>query len=122
MKFQQRLEKLGFSSYAEYLRSPHWKAMREKYIATSKYKGRKLRNKCAICGTRENLDLHHTTYLRLGWESLKDLIFLCRTHHYQLHQLPPQKSPPFKSRVNVLRAIYKKEKWLKKQEHENLNN
>ncbi len=65
------------NSYAEYLRSKHWKMVKEWFWKT------KAKKHCYICGQRNNLNLHHKTYKRLGKERWIDLIYLCeRCHHY----------------------------------------
>jgi hypothetical protein len=75
----RRLALLGFSSYAEYLDSEHWKSVRARYRAS------KVPDYCARCGgPGENL--HHKTYERLGREWLRDLVLLCRPHHEAVHR------------------------------------
>ena len=72
------LKRLGYSSYAEYLGSPHWQAVRNQYRAS------KLPQTCVVCHD-QNVDLHHRTYKRLGRERLTDLVTLCRSHHEAIH-------------------------------------
>jgi hypothetical protein len=75
----KRLRTLGFKSYAEYLRSPEWAAVKWRY------KHSKLPQGCQVCGARP-VDLHHRSYKRIGGsEYLRDLVPLCRTHHKQVH-------------------------------------
>jgi 5-methylcytosine-specific restriction endonuclease McrA len=45
---------------------------------------------CLICGATwllERDDLHHRTYARLGHESCRDLIPLCRSCHGEIHRV-----------------------------------
>ena len=77
--FQQQLDDLGYQSYRQYLRSDHWKSVRERYRCSKKPK------KCQVCGS-DKYELHHTTYERLGKEWLKDLMPLCRRHHKAVHR------------------------------------
>jgi hypothetical protein len=77
--FLETLKSLGFDSYQQYLRSDHWKSVRERYRCSKKPK------KCQCCGS-EKYELHHTTYERLGREWLKDLMPLCRRHHRAVHK------------------------------------
>lgn len=37
---------------------------------------------CTVCGTKENIHLHHHSYRS---DKARDVIPLCRTHHYELH-------------------------------------
>jgi hypothetical protein len=43
-------------------------------------------HKCAICGTDENLEVHHKNYDRKGREKFDDLVILCRKHHLIQHK------------------------------------
>lgn len=66
--------------YRAYLQSPHWKEVsaqcKERYD-----------NKCAICGSTEDLNVHHWTYERIGDEHPQDLICLCRSCHKHAHDI-----------------------------------
>lgn len=62
------------NGYAEYLRSEHWRKVRNKALVRDGFR-------CAACGTNRNLEVHHLTYARLGNEDDLDLITLCRQHH-----------------------------------------
>lgn len=70
---------LGFASYGEYLRSPHWRALRVRYRESD------LPQAC-FCGESE-VQLHHMTYERLGYEALTDLTTLCGPCHAMVHVL-----------------------------------
>lgn len=76
-----RLVRLGYRNYDEYLRSPHWAKVRAGYAASPT-----LPQDC-ICGEAERLQLHHTTYERIGAEDLSDLTPLCPTCHAMIHTL-----------------------------------
>lgn len=64
--------------YQEYLQTPHWKEVsaqcRERYD-----------NRCAICGSTEDLNVHHWTYEHLGEEKPWELICLCQSCHERAH-------------------------------------
>lgn len=66
------------SEYYAYLRSPWWRAIR---LASLIRAGRK----CALCGEKHRLEVHHNTYVRLGREKLSDLVVLCRQCHRRYH-------------------------------------
>lgn len=74
-----RLCELGFASYDDYLRSPHWLRLKARYKRSRRWQ--------CVCGERKFLQLHHVTYERLGAERLEDLRPLCQTCHTLLHQL-----------------------------------
>jgi len=64
----------------DHLQSEYW----------SKLKVAKLQqcgNYCEKCGKlSKHLDLHHKTYIRLGFEDISNVILLCRTCHEHQHQ------------------------------------
>ena len=71
--------------HREYINSDLWKAKREEALA---YHG----HRCASCGTTENIQVHHISYLRLshngpGKETMEDLIPLCGRPHQLVHKL-----------------------------------
>ena len=68
-----------FISYQEYIRSAEWK--RRAKQAIEHYGG-----KCAICGSKDRLEVHHKTYQRLGRERMKDLEVLCSGCHGIEHE------------------------------------
>lgn len=70
--------RLGYATYEEYLKSPHWERFRRSYYASGRP------SKCSVCGDRL-VQLHHVTYRRLGRERFDDVVPLCRVHHQQVH-------------------------------------
>lgn len=76
--FSDRLAELGFRSYAAYLRSEIWTEFKRAYKRT------KRPNACQVCGHKK-VQLHHTTYARLGCEKLTDVVPLCDIHHTAVH-------------------------------------
>lgn len=78
-----RLNELGFSSYAEYLRSPHWQALRKRFYRSRLYEGG-----CYCCARKDSLlQIHHRSYRRLGREFLGDLVAVCGVCHKDTHEL-----------------------------------
>lgn len=68
------LHRMGFSSYADYLASPLWQAVRKKAIRRN--------GNCAVC-REPATDVHHRSYseaVLLGHD-LSQLMPLCRTCH-----------------------------------------
>jgi 5-methylcytosine-specific restriction endonuclease McrA len=74
----EELARLKALPYADYLDSEHWKARSN--LARER-DGRQ----CRDCGSKQNLNVHHLTYDRLGEERLDDLITLCRGCHLARH-------------------------------------
>jgi len=68
-----------WSSYQQYLESPHWKTLRSEAIERAG-------GTCQLCNSdRQPLHVHHRTYERIGCEDPGDLIVLCAEHHKQFH-------------------------------------
>ena len=79
-RFWTQLRALGFATYADYLASPHWADLRQRYFASKLYKGR-----CFSCRETKAIELHHRTYARLGREYLGDMVALCHACHQKVH-------------------------------------
>jgi len=77
----QQLRKLGHEDYAAYLKSPEWANVKRRYRASLRPQD------CGLCGTGENIQIHHLTYERVGQEELADLVALCGDCHSMLHVL-----------------------------------
>jgi len=60
--------------YTDYLNSPQWQAVRTAALRRAGYR-------CASCGSDRRLEVHHTTYERLGGEAWGDLVVLCHGCH-----------------------------------------
>lgn len=90
-----RLKALGFSSYAEYLNSDHWREYRNRVYTKSKAVKKMLQRwgyiGCQACKSRGQLYLHHKTYKRLGKEWLGDVFILCGVCHDDIHRLYNQR-------------------------------
>lgn len=91
----ERFAHLGYKSYGGYLRSAHWRAVKERWVAL----GRSTR--CYVCG-KDECQLHHRTYRRLGCEELDDLVPLCRFHHNFVHRLVKKGAPLFTAHERAL--------------------
>lgn len=65
--------------YEEYIRSPSWKAK-----ATEAK--RRAENRCQFCYSAENIQAHHRTYDRLGYERPSDITVLCDKCHEWHHK------------------------------------
>lgn len=62
--------------YKDYLRTKHWRLLREKIAKLYDYS-------CADCGKSivEGYEIHHLTYKRIGNEKIDDLVCLCKDCH-----------------------------------------
>jgi len=70
--------------YTEYLQTKHWKDIRKKALI----RGNK---KCRMCGSKENLQVHHNTYKNIGNERDEDLTVLCKECHEFFHDRQTKK-------------------------------
>lgn len=68
----------GFASYAEYLESPHWQALRWSFCCQGAT--------CYGCDRARPLQLHHMTYDTIGRETAADLVPLCSFCHKRVHR------------------------------------
>ncbi len=96
------------NEYNEYLQSEHWK------IVKRNFKKLKINKKCFVCGTKISLQVHHRTYKNLYKEKLTDFIFLCNTHHEEVHQFLKESKSDKITLWNVAN-IFKK-KYINKKE------
>ena len=79
-KYVEVTNSYKYMPYDEYLLTDHWKELRKRIHA-------KYNNKCAICGSSDNLEVHHITYERKGEELDEDLALLCKKCHMTQHKL-----------------------------------
>ena len=61
-----------------YLKSAHWKRIRDRVIAENDHK-------CEICGAVGPLEVHHKTYTTLWREHRSELACLCHDCHSLIH-------------------------------------
>ena len=67
--------------YAAYLQTEDWQRTRRMKLKVSP--------RCEFCGATADLEVHHTHYETLGWESLTDLQTLCGRCHDVAHGRDP---------------------------------
>ena len=75
--------------YEDYLESEHWLTLR--------YLKRLKQNRCGVCASKDNLDVHHLNYRHLYDVELKDLRVLCRRCHFLAHDLMKNGTLVFKN-------------------------
>lgn len=61
---------MSASDKLAHMDSPYWKQLKLDRLALSD-------NKCELCKSTYFLQLHHTSYIRLGCEKLSDVVILC---------------------------------------------
>lgn len=76
MKYGKK-RKRNKEEYQNYLRGTKWRKFR---LAALEYYG----NRCGLCGSKFNLEVHHKTYQNLFKESIADVMILC-THCHKGH-------------------------------------
>jgi 5-methylcytosine-specific restriction endonuclease McrA len=93
-------------AYQFYLQSDHWKEVRRDALMRADHR-------CQLCNSETDLEVHHRTYARLGWEDEGDLIALCRDCHRRHHELGSEEE--LKSRLSRLElAVEDLKQWLTK--------
>jgi hypothetical protein len=76
----ERLAILRAMPYAAYLSTPEWRRRRDRALMLAGW--------CCQspgCRTRDELEVHHRSYERLGAELDEDLRVFCPAHHHHLH-------------------------------------
>lgn len=66
--------------YLDYLRSADWLIKKSRLVMF--YLRNKIPIDCSLCGSVNNLQVHHRTYKRLYKEKNADLDFLCKDCHH----------------------------------------
>ena len=66
--------------YQIYLASDDWKGIRRRILDRDGHK-------CVVCGSAENLCVHHLTYRNKFHEQLRDLVTLCDKCHTAYHSI-----------------------------------
>jgi len=61
-------------NYPDYLLSQEWHDRREAALSAADHR-------CQVCNSPDNLEVHHSTYERIGHELPGDLTVLCATCH-----------------------------------------
>jgi len=67
-----------YIDYNEYINSDKWRDRRNKILKRDGFV-------CQRCKAWKNLQVHHLTYDRLGFENDLDLVTLCKSCHEKLH-------------------------------------
>jgi replicative DNA helicase len=76
---EQRITELKTMPYEEYLQTPEWMERRALMIERAG-------NRCQVCNSGEDLNVHHRTYERRGNEDPGDLTVLCQQCHAWFHR------------------------------------
>lgn len=77
-RIANKYNSLHKAAYHEYLNSPEWEERRQKVLLRDAYT-------CRICGSEEDLRVHHLTYDRKYNEPLYDLVTVCDRCHKLIH-------------------------------------
>ena len=75
----EALYQMSDKEYSNYLKSREWSIKRKKKLNLAK-------NRCQVCYSPNNLDVHHRTYVRFKHELMSDLTVLCRRCHALFHK------------------------------------
>lgn len=84
------------SKYEEYLKTEQFNKIRQEVFSRDNHK-------CVICGSTENLQAHHLTYINVYQEDTQDLITLCRQCHSIYHAIEKKRE--------AVEEIYKRKRW-----------
>ena len=105
-------EYIMITDYKKYIRSNAWRRKRTQYFESKMYNtyptGKSAgKFVCYVCGSDDNLQLHHRTYKRLGNERINvDLVPVCQKCHTNIHKLQKKKGCDlWKATKQVVRSI-----------------
>lgn len=70
--------------YADYIKSKAWQKKRGKVIFRDAGQCKAIKGD-KLCGSHQNLEVHHLTYERFGNELLSDLVTVCEDCHKAIH-------------------------------------
>jgi hypothetical protein len=99
--WNRRTTNLGGMSYAEYLKSDHWRSLKVKASRRPNYL------KCEFCSSTDT-ELHHTSYKWIMTEQeLRVIMSLCRAHHQEVHDAAKSCDISVRVATNLLRRKYK---------------
>lgn len=68
------------NKYKEYINSSSWRKRKASFFMSECNK------KCHICASLKELHVHHMTYKNIGNEKDSELVTLCKTCHFNLHE------------------------------------
>lgn len=80
---KDRVKALLKLPHQKYLRTDHWKEVRASALERAGHR-------CELCFAKNNLHVHHKTYIRKGMELPIDLIVLCCPCHTKFHYKFPE--------------------------------
>lgn len=69
-------------NYKQYLKSKHWIGVKESFYSSKFFKGY-----CVCCGSTENFNIHHKTYINISNEPNTDLVCICGKCHIIVHKI-----------------------------------
>lgn len=67
-------------TYEEYLMTEHWRKKKWAFSLQTK-------KECLLCGSKDNIHVHHMTYKHIGNERMSELCFLCKSCHFKAHEI-----------------------------------
>lgn len=83
---RRQVEAYKAMPYWEYIKTAHWQAIRAQAVERDG-------NRCRVCNSPDNLNVHHRSYERLGQELPDDLTTLCQSCHEMFHTNGKLKRP-----------------------------
>jgi len=100
-------------SYKEYLLSDDWKEKRRKKLRST--------NKCGICASTKQLDVHHLNYRNWTDVQQSDLRVLCRKCHFLAHDLEKSSQLVYRNKNHHSRWALLKDAVKKAQKRQMVN-
>ncbi len=73
------ISRLRSLPYDDYLNTEHWQSVRQKALERDGHR-------CRVCNSTEQLNVHHRSYERRGFEEPEDVTTLCKECHQTFHE------------------------------------
>lgn len=98
------------NKYEAYLMSDQFEKIRQSVLSRDNYK-------CVVCGSQDDLQVHHLTYKNIYKEDIGDLITLCRACHSIYHAIDNRRKAveeyysqnDFEARAQEMKELREKE-------------
>ena len=79
------LKRNGYENYKDFLKSEYWRSIKKKVLG---YKYLERYSKCWICGSKDNIHLHHENYRwMLTKFELRSIRAYCKDCHSWVHEI-----------------------------------
>src|SRR5688572_19238500 len=106
-RFERAIAGLRRLPYREYLQTAHWQRTRALALIRAGHA-------CSLCANPDDLQVHHRSYARKGFEQPEDLIVLCGECHATHHRALALAAIDARSRLPMKVSLLSGNQWIAK--------